>query len=168
MNESQLESKFSNVYIMLLYSIMSEDMERVKHFISDDLYKYYESKVNSHKQNNEVQCYDELNVANICILKQEVIDNKMICEVEITSKYMDYIMDKDTGNVKLGNNQSRVQKKNLLVFEKESTDNTYGGEYECKNCGASVDVNFNGICPFCNKSIDLIGRDYILTSIKTY
>lgn len=168
MNESQLESKFSNVYIMLLYSIMTEDMERVKHFISDELYQYYENKVNMHKQNNEIQCYDELNVANIRILSHETLDDKVICEVEIISKYMDYIMDKDTGDVKSGNNKSRIQKRNILVFEKKSTDNTYGGEYECKNCGSSVDINFNGVCPYCKKSIDLDGRDYILKMLKIY
>lgn len=168
MNESQLESKFSNIYIMLLYSIMSEDIDRVKHFISDELYEYYCNKVKNHKNNNEIQCYDELNVADIKILKREIINNKIICEVEITSKYIDYIMDKDTSLVKSGNNQSRVQKKSILIFEKNSTDDTYGGDYQCKNCGASVDVHLNGVCEYCHKSIDLDGRDYILTSIKTY
>ena len=39
--DNELISKFSNIYIMLLYSIMTNDISRVKHYLSDNLYHKY-------------------------------------------------------------------------------------------------------------------------------
>ena len=75
-NKSDLIGKFSNIYIMLLYSIMTNDINRVKHFISDDLYKYYKNLIENNKKNNQTQMYDELNVYKIEILKQEIVNKK--------------------------------------------------------------------------------------------
>ena len=36
--KNDLTGKFSNVYIMLLYAIMTNNIERVKHFLSDEMY----------------------------------------------------------------------------------------------------------------------------------
>ena len=44
--EEELISKFSNIYIMLLYAIMSNDINKVKHFLSPDLGRYYENVIN--------------------------------------------------------------------------------------------------------------------------
>lgn len=77
-------------------------------------------------------------------------------------------MDKDTGNIKKGHGNFRIEKKNILIFEKKSSNDVYGGVYTCKNCGSSVDINFSGVCSYCNQSIDLESMDYILTSIETY
>lgn len=163
--KSELISKFSNVYIMLLYSIMTEDMERVKHFLTDELYNKYKGIVDNNIKNNEIQMYDELNVAKINIISEKIIDNKEVVTVKLISKYMDYIVDKQTGGYKRGNNTSRVENTNILVFEKKLDVKDKNNIFKCPNCGASLDINFMGKCPYCKMVVNLTNYDYILTSI---
>lgn len=94
--DDELISKFSNIYIMLLYSIMTNDILRIKHYLNDNLYKRYKSIIDNHINNNETQMYDELNVYKISIEDKKIIDNKEIIKVKLISRYMDYIIDNET------------------------------------------------------------------------
>ncbi len=166
MNQSELISKFSNIYIMLLYSIMTNDIERVKHYLSNDLYNKYKSIVDSHIKNAETQMYDELNVYKINILSHDVIDNKEIVTVKLISRYMDYIMDNKTKKIKSGVNTHRIEKTNTLVFEKNKDSYDDKIIHTCPNCGANLDIHFNGVCSYCKKSINLKKEDYILIELN--
>ena len=166
MNNEELISKFSNIYIMLLYSIMTNNIDRVKHFLSKELYIKYKDIVDSHIKNGETQMYDELNVYKINIENKNILDNKEIITVKLISRYMDYIIDNKTHKRKSGVNTHRVEKTNLLIFEKKNIDLEKKVVYTCPNCGANLDINYNGICSYCKKSIDLKNDDYILTSIQ--
>ena len=167
MNESELISKFSNIYIMLLYAIMTNDIDRVKHFLNDDLYQKYKSIVLEHINNNETQMYDELNVYKINIESREVIDNKEIIKVKLISRYMDYIMDNQTKKIKSGINTHRIEKTNYLVFEKLINENGQKIVHKCPNCGANLDINYNGICSYCKQSVNLKEEDFILVSLTS-
>ena len=164
MNDNELISKFSNIYIMLLYSIMTNDINRVKHFLSNELYSKYKSIVENHIKNKETQMYDELNVYKINIESIEVIDNKEIVVVKLISRYMDYIMDNETKKIKSGVNTHRIEKTNILTFERRVGEVNKKVIHTCPNCGANLDVNYNGICSYCNQSINL-NNDYILIDI---
>ena len=62
--ESELKAKFSNIFIMLLYSVMTKDLNKVKHFISDSIYYEYQDVIDKLNERNETQLYDELNVGD--------------------------------------------------------------------------------------------------------
>ena len=158
--DSELMAKFSNIYIMLLYSIMTKDIDRVKHFLSKDIYDENLKVIDKLKKSNESQMYDELNVSKIEIIKKEIIDNKELVTVCIISRYMDYVID-DQGNYKYGNNKERVEKENILVFSKLLTANEMN-YYTCSNCGANLDINYTGVCPYCNSVCDISNYDYKL------
>ncbi|MBQ8892439.1 MAG: TIM44-like domain-containing protein [Bacilli bacterium] len=165
MSDNELISKFSNIYIMLLYSIMTNDIDRVKHFLSNELYLKYKSIVENHIKNHETQMYDELNVYKINIESIEVIDNKEVVTVRLISRYMDYIMDNETKKIKSGVNTHRIEKTNILTFEKNVGEVNKKVIHTCPNCGANLDINYNGICSYCNQSVDL-KEDYILVDIN--
>ena len=63
--DSELLSKFSNIYIMLLMAIMTKDMNRIKAYLSKDMYYKYCQIVKQLNENHENQVYDELNVHKI-------------------------------------------------------------------------------------------------------
>ena len=165
MSNDELISKFSNIYIMLLYAIMTNDIKRVKHFLSDDLYNKYKNIVDSHIQNNETQMYDELNVYKINIENVERTNDKEIFTVKLISRYMDYIIDNKTKKFKSGVNTHRIEKTHILIFEKNNVNNTLKTIHKCPNCGANLDINYNGVCSYCKKSVDLSEEDYILVDI---
>lgn len=166
--ESSFKTKVDNIFVMLHISFMTDNMKRVNHFISDEVYNEYNNRLLILNRNNERQMYDELNVKSTDIINIEVTDDKYIITVKIISRYMDYIVDKITLSYKRGNNTSRVEKENILVFEKKRSAKQQNVVRFCPNCGHPMDVNKSGFCEYCHSTYNQENYDYVLTSIKTY
>ena len=164
-SESGFIAKVDNTFIMLLNSIMTDNLERVKHKISSNLFDYYSNIINKLNLNNERQMYDELNVKKTSIEKIEQQENKYIISVLLTSRYMDYKIDKTTGNYKTGNNSSRIEKDFYLTFEKNMDTKIEGCAKKCPGCGANMDVNYSGKCEYCGTIYDTADYDWILTKV---
>lgn len=164
--EKELLSKFSNVYIMLLYAIMTNDIKRVKHFISDELYLKYKDMTDKYISNNETRIFGEPNVYQISIINKEIKDDYEYVTVKLVSRYMDYVIDNETKMKKYGIDNERITKDNILVFRKNINAKPKDVVYTCNNCGSNLDINFNGVCPYCQNSADLSKTDYILVSLE--
>ena len=148
MNDNDLlKGKFSNIFIKLLVGIMSNDLKDVKHFLSDDLYKKYQNIVNENLSNNEVHCYDELNVKDLSIDKIETDDKYEIVYVSLTSRYMDYYIDHE------------------LIFKKLLTVGDRPAVIKCPGCGANLDANNTGYCKYCGTVHSAESYDYILYEV---
>ena len=166
--ESSFKTKVDNIFVMLHMALMTDNMKRVDHFINDQVYQMYSQKLNDLNNNNERQMFDELNVKSTDITNVEITDTKYIVTVRIISRYMDYIVDKTTNKFKRGNNTSRVEKTNILTFEKLRSAKTQGVVRFCPNCGHPMDVNKSGYCEFCHSTYNQENYDYVLTNIVTY
>jgi predicted lipid-binding transport protein (Tim44 family) len=92
--ESSFKTKVDNIFVMLHMSLMTDNMKRVDHFISDNVYEEFNNKLNILNSNNERQMFDELNVKSTDIMKVEITDDKYIITVRIVSRYMDYLVKK--------------------------------------------------------------------------
>lgn len=165
-SESGFISKVDNTFIMLLSAVMTDNMSRVKHKISDSLYSKYESYVNILNQNNQKQMYDELNVKSTHINEITEDENSYIIKVLLISRYMDYIVDKTTFKYISGNNTSRVEKNNYLTFKKKKDAAKESSARICPSCGANIDANNTGICPYCSNTYNTEKYDWILTDIE--
>ena len=125
-----------------------------------------ENKVIDLKSQGLIQMYDELNVASTDILSYQVKDNQMIIQVRILSRYLDYIMD-ENGNYIRGNQESRVSKNNDLTLIKKIDFQKVGTVNKCPGCGASIDVNKTGLCPYCGTTYNQEDKNWIVSSMKT-
>lgn len=163
--ESSFKTKVDNIFVMLHMSLMTDNMKRVRHFISDDVYNEYSEILSNLNNNNERQMFDELNVKSTDIIDINITDDKYIIKVKLVSKYMDYVVDKTTNNFKRGNNSSRVEKENILIFEKKRNSKIQGVVRFCPNCGHPMDVNKSGYCEFCHSTYNQENYDWVLTSI---
>ena len=166
-NEELLISKFQHIFIMLHHAIMMNDIKRVKHFLSDELFQKYSLFLQNLTVQHERQMYDELNVKSSRILQVETTSNEKRITVEIISRYMDYIVDKDTMQYKRGVNTHRVEKRNILVFEKKLGIEENSNTVSCCNCGAPLDIHYTGVCSYCKETTSRKNCDYILVSLKT-
>ena len=164
-NESMFISKVNNIIVMLHTAVMLDDLDRVRHFISDDLEKKYENILSELNSKRETQMYDEFNVKSSKISDIKIDGNKIEIDVDVTLKYMDYIINKETGDFIRGNNKSRIEKNYLMKFVKVLNKKYNGITYECTNCGATLDINNSGVCPYCRKVFKAEDFDYILTEI---
>ena len=165
-NKEMFITKVNNIFVMLYTSIMLDNLDRVRHFIGNDLEDKYEAILKEYRDKNIRKMYDELNVKNTKIVDINIDGNKVIITVELISRYMDYFVDRDTGKYISGINDRRIEKRNHLVFEK-----IIGAKYKhiarkCPGCNANMDVNSNGKCSYCGGIYNTEDYDWILTSLE--
>lgn len=165
--ESGFKGKADNIFVMLHTSLMTDDMKRVNHFISDNVYNKYVDILNKLNLNNERQMFDELNIKSTDIIDVDIKDNKYIIKVKIISRYLDYVVDKTTMKFKRGNNISRKELEHVLTFEKRRSAGIQGTVRFCPNCGHPMDVNRSGYCEFCHSIYNQEDYDWVLTDIVT-
>ena len=165
-SESKFITYVNNVFIQIYTALMTIEIENIKHFVTDSLYQMLENKVIDLKSQGLIQMYDELNVASTDILSYQVKDNQMIIQVRILSRYLDYIMD-ENGNYIRGNQESRVSKNNDLTLIKKIDFQKVGTVNKCPGCGASIDVNKTGLCPYCGTTYNQEDKNWIVSSMKT-
>ncbi len=164
--ESKFKTFVDNVFIQIHLAVMTKELDKIKHFVSHKVFDYYNKFVTELNQNKLIQMYDEINVKNTRILDYNVLNDKMIINVIITSRYMNYLMD-ENGNFVSGINDRRIEKENFLTFEKKIDFVQQGNVNKCPGCGASIDVNANGKCAYCGTIYDLNNKSWILVNIET-
>ena len=166
-NEGMFITKVNNIFIMLHTAIMMNDLDRARHFLSPELESHYEEVLKDLNKRNVTQLYDELNVKTTEINNINILEDKIEISVDIVSRYMDYLIDKDSGDFISGINDYRVEKMNHLIFTKKIGAKYKNIAQKCPGCGANIDVNKSGKCPYCGTIFDAENYDWILTSIDT-
>lgn len=165
-NEAMFKTKVDNIFVKLYTCIMKGDLTDVRHFISEELYNNYINKINELISHNKRQMYDEINVKNTMIINRKILEDKEIIDVEIVSRYIDYIIDINTGDLISGDDTRRIERRNILRFEKKLNTKDFGIVRKCPGCGASINVNNTGKCEYCDTIFNLDDYDYILVSIN--
>ena len=163
--ESKFKTYVDNVFIKLHMAVVTKNLEDIRHFVSEEIYSKYQKIVENLNQKHLIQMYDEINVAQTDILNYKVIDTYMIIEVNLISRYLDYLMDED-GNYVSGDTSVRSEKNNHLVFTKKINYQETKTVRKCPGCGASIDVNASGKCAYCGTIYNLEEKDWVLTSIE--
>ena len=157
----------NNVFVQIHVAIITKELDKIKHFVSSNVYDELSVKVNQLTQKGLTQMYDELNVKDSYIIGIEETENYYEIKVQLISRYMDYQIDKTTRQYKSGNNQSRVEKTHILTFQKKKNAQVEGMSRTCPGCGASVNANSSGVCEYCGTVYNTEDYDWILMQIKT-
>lgn len=159
--ESRLKGYIDNLFIQVCLAITLKDLERVKHFLSEEIYRRLEEQLVVLNKKEYTQMYDELNVASTTILNKRMEEDTLVVEVELISKALDYILDKE-GKIVSGNNQTRKCVKNHLILTKKRNLKEKESVTKCSGCGANMDINHNGKCLYCGTIYQLEEENYIL------
>lgn len=162
--EAKFKTYADNIFIQLHLALVTKELENIKHFVSDEVYNKYQDKLDELNKKHLIQMYDEINVAQTDILSYKVDNENMIIEVNILSRYLDYLMDED-GNYVSGDTDIRTEKNNHLVFTKKINYEKSKTVRKCPGCGASIDVNASGKCEYCGTIYNLEDKDWVLKSI---
>ncbi len=165
-NEALFKTKVDNIFVKIHIALMSNTLDEVKHFMSDNLYSELSNYLNQLLKEGKQQMYDEINVKNTYIKRREVVADKEVVEVHLIARYMDYIIDTASGKTIAGIDTRRVEKSYNLVFEKKVSAKKLGLVRKCANCGASMNINATGKCQFCGSTFELSNYDYILVSME--
>ncbi len=166
--ESMFKAKVDNIFVLMMSSIMFRDITRVSASLSENMRVYIKNRIDELLNNNEIQMYDELNVKHTEITNFQILEDRYVIEVLLTSRYMDYRIDSTTKKFKSGNNSSRVEKRNRLIFEEKRNHKSLGIAAKCPSCGANIDYNYSGVCEYCKAQMPKEDYDWILTSWEQY
>lgn len=164
-SEAKFKAKADNVFIQLYTAVMKQDLQKVKHFLSDEVFEKYNKKIQNLQSKNQLQIYDELNVSNTDIINIEEFDDRFEIQVSLLSKYLDYILDKQTRKFISGNRNIRTEKRVKLVFSKIKNAKMLGLARSCNACGANMDLNKSGKCEYCGTIYELKEYDWILEKV---
>lgn len=166
-SEGKFKTNVDNIFVQLHMAVMMKDLEKVKHFLSEEVFHQYEKVVEDLRNHHVIQMYDEMNVASTDILKVEVTPAYFVVQVCVKSRYMDYWIDETSMQLVRGQNHDRIERLNYLTFTKKRDFASLGNVRKCQSCGASMDINNSGKCPYCGSIYDLAKYDWILTAIHT-
>ena len=165
-NEAMFLTKINNIFIKIFSAITLDNLEEVKHFMSDEIYERFAEVLAKDKQNHERHMYDELNVKTSRIENITETENAYEIAVNLHARYMDYYLSLETGEVTRGNNSYRIDVLYHLTFTNQKKIKKTNLVRQCPNCGASLDVDDSGFCPYCHSTYDQIDHDYVLTKIQ--
>lgn len=166
-NEAIFKSYIDNMFVKIHTAIMFDELENVKHFMTDELFQELKAKQKLLENQNLRQMYDEINVKSTEVIDFSETKDEYKIKVKLISRYMDYYLKRDTGDYSHGNNQSRVERVNDLILKKKKTFLTQKTVRKCPGCGASISVNTKGVCEYCGTIYNLEDYQYILESITT-
>lgn len=164
-SESKFKAKADNIFIQIYTAVMKKDLTRVKHFVSEDLYKKFEQKIQILDDEGLIQVYGELNVSDTEIVRIIENDYNYEIEVRLLTKYLDYKLDKQTRNIVSGNDEIRVIKNMKMIFSKIKNAKTLEVARKCPGCGANMDITMNGKCEYCGSIFKLDEYDWVLIDI---
>ena len=166
--EEKIKSKVSNMFVQILLSMVTGKIQKIDHFVSDNVYKRIENKVNDDIANNRIQLYDELNVANVEIKNVEENQDCFKLYVTVYSKALEYYIDKNSKKFLSGNNSYRTERYTNIELTKYKNAKGLGVVRKCPTCGAIVDVNMNGQCSYCHSIFNLEAYDWFITEMDNY
>ena len=165
-DQSMFITKVNNIFIKLFTAIMMDNLEEVNHFIGDSVMDYAEGIASKTRGSGNRQMYDELNVKDSSISSIDVEDNVYKIKVYLQSRYMDYIINLDSGALVSGNDSSRIQVNYYLTFTKRIDANSQGIVRKCPGCGAAINVNNSGKCEYCGSIYNQEDYDWVLTELE--
>lgn len=162
--ESKFRSKVENEFIQIISAIMIGKIERIHHFVNEEVYKKIENRVNENLNNNRIEFFDEPNVANIELIKLEELEDRFALTVRVLFKSYNYYVEKSTRKYISGNKyeKDRSQTYYEIIFGKKKNAKKLGNVRACNSCGANLDLNMNGKCPYCGSIFKLEDYDWII------
>lgn len=166
LENSMFLSKVDNIIILLYSGIMFDDLNRVKHKITDELFQKYQSILDNNNNNNVRQMYDELNVKSSSIVDIKKTEDKIIVKVNLICRYIDYLTNKTTLEYISGNNKTREEHQLLLTLEKNINSKDLSVSMHCPGCGSPANINAYGVCSYCGARFNTEAFDYVLTNIE--
>ncbi len=166
-SEGTFLTKADHIFIMILNSIMDNDMTSVKHYLSKEVYEKFCAITEKNKAMKATRLFDEMNVSSTKITNVEITETEILVRVCIESKYMDYLID-ENGNFLSGINNHRIVTNHNILFSKKKNALSLSEIRRCPGCGASMDLNDSAVCKYCNQPFDMSDYDYIIVDIDSF
>lgn len=129
---------------------MNFELDKVHNIITDEMFNMYESQLSSMEIKGEQNIMSGFNLKDCAITNYINQNDNLEVETKYIIEFYDYIIDKASGKVLRGSKSNKLRMYYNFTFIMKNTDKKID---KCPNCGAPVEVNASGVCPYCNSKI---------------
>lgn len=162
-SEDRFITKANSRIKKLFNAISLNKLSSIEHFLSEDMYRNILDMVESLNNSSSKIFYGEVNAT--CSISDILEDNDFyIIIVDCSLRYLKYYVDSNFKYVS-GDNNNRIVDNQLITFKKNKAAKD-SGVFRCLGCGATFNINADGVCPSCGRVFDLDEFDYIISDIR--
>ena len=117
-SESAFKSKVENQFMQIFLAITVGKIERIDHFVNDEVYARLKAIVEDNAAKNVIHFYEEPNVSNINICRIIEEDDSFTIEANVLFKAYDYFASKGDLKFISGNKEYRTETVRRIFFKK--------------------------------------------------
>ncbi|MBQ3865044.1 MAG: Tim44 domain-containing protein [Clostridia bacterium] len=163
--------KVSNMYIQMQHAWQDKAWEPMRMHMTDALYSQMERQLEDYKRNGRTNIMERIAVLGVRIIGYSNDAVNDILTLRVNTRLVDYTVDDNTGAVISGSKTAEKFMEYEYTYIRSTDQVTPTQEEEvkvlnCKNCGAPLQVNHSGQCPYCDSVITASEYDWVLSSIK--
>ena len=169
-SETRFLEDAANLYIRLQNAWTDRNLEPVRARLSEEQYAAAKRGVDQYlraKQTNHVDRIAVLGTEIIGCFKDSRNDNIV---VRMSTRITDYVTDDATGKVVRGDmNREKFMTYHWTMIRSLGKQTAVSGKISakyCPHCGAPLDFNQSGECPFCRSIVTSDDHDWVLAKIE--
>lgn len=151
-----LQGRVSNLYIQWMYGLSDGDMEPLKPYVTEELYRHFCSQAASVRDAGLTLHLERPAVLRTEILGWRALPGEDRISVRLQTRAVVYILD-SRGKLTDGSRDSETFESRIWEFRRASGEVTGHDagviSMHCPGCGAPIDVLDSARCPFCGKLV---------------
>lgn len=169
-SEARFLEDVANLYIRLQNAWTDKNLEPVRARLSEELFAASRRGVDQYIKNRRTNHVDRITVLGTEITgctKDSLYDT---IQVLLNTRITDYVTDDATGMVVSGD----MSREKFMTYrwtlirplgKQTAVSGTVTAKY-CPHCGAPLDLNQSGVCPYCRSVLTSGDHDWVLTKIE--
>ena len=169
-NEQAFLEKVGNWYIQMQNAWQDKKWEPMRAIMTDALYSQMERQLDELVKAGRTNYVERIAVLESRIVRYAVEGDNDVLVVRLSTRICDYTLDDRTGEVVSGSKTRElfmVYDWKLIRSKDEVTHEADGmTQVSCPNCGAPLEINHSGQCPYCGSVVTLKEHDWALSTIK--
>ena len=159
LDKEKLKEQVFNIYKDVQIAWMNFDDATLRKELTDELYNMYSSQLKTLKLKNQKNTMKDILLKNCQIKSINIANGKEEVVVYLNVSQYDYVEDK-SGKIVRGTDKYKNNVEYLITFirnvEKKKID-------KCPNCGAKIEIESGGICPYCDSTIVNNNEDFVMS-----
>ncbi len=169
-NEQVLLEKVGNQYIQMQNAWQNKDWEPMRAIMTDALYNQMARQLQSLIDAKQTNFVERIAVLETRIVRYAVEADNDVLVVRLSTRITDYTQDDRTGSIINGS----MTRELFMVYDwklirqkdKKTLNQPSVTQISCPNCGAPLNINHTGKCPYCSTIVTLGDHDWALSVIK--
>ncbi|HWP21593.1 MAG TPA: Tim44-like domain-containing protein [Candidatus Cryosericum sp.] len=169
-NEQALLEKVGNQYIQMQNAWQNKDWEPMRAIMTDALYNQMARQLQTLVDAKQTNYVERIAVLETRISRYAVEADNDVLVVRLSTRITDYTKDDRTDAIISGSTTRELfmvyDWKLIRQKDQKTLNQPSVTQISCPNCGAPLDINHSGKCPYCSTIVTLKDHDWALSVIK--